>query len=66
MDQRVNRAVVSTSVGTAPNTPYSFHPGGLHVAYGDGAVQFVNETIADNVWDALSQRNDGSAVKYNP
>jgi prepilin-type N-terminal cleavage/methylation domain-containing protein len=66
MDQRVNRAVVSTSVSTAPNTPYSFHPGGLHVAYGDGAVQFVNETIADNVWDALSQRNDGSAVKYNP
>lgn len=66
MDLGPNRAVVSTSVSSAPNTPYSFHPGGLHVAYGDGAVQFVNETIAMNVWNDLSRRNDGTATKYNP
>jgi hypothetical protein len=32
----------------------------------DAAVQFVNETIAMTVWNALSQRNDGTATKYNP
>jgi len=66
MDQGPNRAVVSTSVSSAPNTPYSFHPGGLHVAYGDGAVQFINETIDITVWNRLSQRNDGFATKYKP
>ena len=66
MDQGPNRAVVSTSVSAAPNTPYSFHPGGLHVAYGDGAVQFIGETIDSNVWNALSQRNDGTSRKYTP
>jgi prepilin-type N-terminal cleavage/methylation domain-containing protein len=58
MDQGPNRAVVSTSAEVAPNTPYSFHPGGLHVAYGDGAVQFLDETIANDVWNLLSRRND--------
>lgn len=66
MDQGPNRAVVSTSVSSAPNTPYSFHPGGLHVAFGDGAVQFINETIDINVWNALARRNDGTSLKYNP
>lgn len=66
MEQGPNRAVVSTSIDVAPNTPYSFHPGGLHVAYGDGAVQFINETIDTNVWNALAQRNDGKSLKYNP
>jgi hypothetical protein len=36
------------------------------VAYGDGAVQFIGETIDSNVWDALSQRNDGQSRKYTP
>lgn len=61
-----NPATVSTQTGPASNTPYSFHPGGLHVAFGDGAVQFINETIDITVWNALSQRNDGKALKYNP
>ena len=65
MDQGPNRAVVSTWKDVAPGTPYSFHPGGLHVAYGDGAVQFINETIDINVWNVLAQRNDGSALKNN-
>lgn len=45
-------------------TPFSFHPGGLHVAFGDGAVQFINETVASNVWQALAKKADGSATKY--
>ncbi|NCA10975.1 DUF1559 domain-containing protein [bacterium] len=47
-------------------TPFSFHPGGLHVAFGDGAVQFINETIASNVWQALARKADGTATKYQP
>jgi prepilin-type processing-associated H-X9-DG protein len=47
-------------------TPFSFHPGGLHVAFGDGAVQFINETIASNVWQALARKADGTAMKYQP
>jgi hypothetical protein len=66
MDQGPNRAVVSTAVDIAPSTPYSFHPGGLHVAYGDGAVQFIGETMDINVWNALARRNDGTSLKYTP
>lgn len=61
-----NPATVSASASAASNTPYSFHPGGLHVAFGDGAVQFINETIDINVWNALARRNDGTSLKYNP
>ena len=48
------------------DTAYSFHPGGLHVAYGDAAVQFINETIDINVWNALAKKADGSTLKYTP
>lgn len=48
------------------DTAYSFHPGGLQVAYGDGAVQFINETIDINVWNALAKKADGSTLKYTP
>jgi prepilin-type N-terminal cleavage/methylation domain-containing protein len=48
------------------DTAYSFHPGGLQVAYGDGAVQFINESIDINIWNALSKKADGSTLKYAP
>jgi prepilin-type processing-associated H-X9-DG protein len=48
------------------DTAYSFHPGGLQVAYGDGAVQFISETIDINIWNALSKKADRSTLKYNP
>jgi prepilin-type N-terminal cleavage/methylation domain-containing protein len=48
------------------DTAYSFHPGGLQVAYGDAAVQFINETIDINVWNALAKKADGLTLKYNP
>ena len=55
------------STGTfAYDTAYSFHPGGLQVAYGDGAVQFISETIDINIWNALSKKADRSTLKYNP
>ncbi len=44
------------------SSPYSFHPGGLSLAYGDGATQFINETISIAVWNAIANRADGSTL----
>ena len=46
----------------APLSPYSFHPGGLTIAYGDGATQFINETIDIVIWNAIANRADGSPL----
>ncbi|MEM6654215.1 MAG: DUF1559 domain-containing protein [Planctomycetota bacterium] len=40
-------------------TPYSFHPGGLHVMLVDGSVQFLPETADYFVWLAMVQPDDG-------
>lgn len=40
--------------------PYSFHPGGLQVVVGDGAVKYVDEGIATEVLSALITRNGGT------
>ncbi|MFM7035307.1 MAG: DUF1559 domain-containing protein, partial [Planctomycetia bacterium] len=37
--------------------PYSFHPGGLLVLVGDGAVRFIDEAIKIEVISALITRN---------
>jgi prepilin-type N-terminal cleavage/methylation domain-containing protein len=44
------------------SSPYSFHPGGLSLAYGDGATQFIDETISITVWNAIANRADGSTL----
>jgi prepilin-type N-terminal cleavage/methylation domain-containing protein len=70
-----NNQGAATNMNGGPNkstgtfsfdTAYSFHPGGLQVAYGDAAVQFINETIDINVWNALAKKADRSSLKYNP
>jgi prepilin-type N-terminal cleavage/methylation domain-containing protein/prepilin-type processing-associated H-X9-DG protein len=40
--------------GSAPAT--SNHPGGVHVAFADGSVRFVKDSIAQNVWWAVGTR----------
>jgi prepilin-type N-terminal cleavage/methylation domain-containing protein len=40
--------------------PYSFHPGGLQVVLGDGAVRFIDENAAIEVFSALITRNGGA------
>ena len=69
-----NNQGATTNMSGGPNkstgtfnvdTPYSFHPGGLQVAYGDAAVQFINDSIDINVWNALAKKADGSTLKYN-
>jgi hypothetical protein len=44
------------------SSPYSFHPGGLSLAFGDGSTQFISETISITVWNAISNRADGSTL----
>jgi prepilin-type N-terminal cleavage/methylation domain-containing protein len=52
-----------------PNDPvshvcqmFSDHPGGCHVALGDGAVRFISELINQDIWAALSSCNLGDMV----
>ena len=58
-----------TRMENGPNTvlndemsPYSFHPGGLSLAFGDGATQFISETISITVWNAIANKADGSIL----
>jgi len=46
------------------SNPTGFHPGGIVVGKGDGAVQFVVETIDPNTWAAMAKKADGSALRY--
>ena len=42
--------------------PSSYHPGGVNLLFGDGSVKFMKETVALNVWRALSTRNGGEVI----
>ncbi|GIW78762.1 MAG: prepilin-type N-terminal cleavage/methylation domain-containing protein [Gemmatales bacterium] len=37
----------------------SYHPGGVNVAFADGSVRFVSQTVDPNVWTAAGSRNGG-------
>jgi len=41
---------------------FSFHPGGVNVAMGDGSVRFLKETIAVNTMFKLIGVNDGGII----
>jgi len=53
-----------------PNDPFvtdadatsSFHPGGVHFLFGDGAVRFIGSDISQTVYDALASRAGGEVV----
>ena len=68
----VNTGVLA-SMQNGPNTvinddtwsatsPYSFHIGGLTLAFGDGSTQFISETIAITIWNAIANKADGSSL----
>jgi prepilin-type N-terminal cleavage/methylation domain-containing protein/prepilin-type processing-associated H-X9-DG protein len=44
---------------------YSFHSGGIHVAFADGSVQFLNESIETKTLIALVTRDGGEIVNTN-
>ncbi len=41
---------------------YSFHPGGLHVAFGDGAVRFLSEELSAREFARMVTRSGGEIV----
>jgi prepilin-type N-terminal cleavage/methylation domain-containing protein/prepilin-type processing-associated H-X9-DG protein len=47
-------------LGSAP--PNSNHPGGVNVAFSDGSVKFIKDTVAPQTWWALGSRNGGEVV----
>jgi prepilin-type N-terminal cleavage/methylation domain-containing protein/prepilin-type processing-associated H-X9-DG protein len=55
-------------VGTNPrNLPYAWvmssqHPGGINVAFADGSVRFVKNTISTTTWWALNTIKNGEVV----
>jgi len=59
-------------VGATDNTPHgpnegfeefgSYHPGGINVTFADGSTQFVDDQIADIVFQGLGSRNGGEVV----
>ncbi|MBN1909436.1 MAG: DUF1559 domain-containing protein [Pirellulales bacterium] len=40
----------------------SYHPGGVHAAYGDGSVHFIENGIDYEVWRAMSSMDSGEAT----
>jgi prepilin-type N-terminal cleavage/methylation domain-containing protein/prepilin-type processing-associated H-X9-DG protein len=49
-----------TPIGSAP--PGSNHPGGVNVAFADGSVHFIKNSIAPNTWWGLGSRNLGEVI----
>lgn len=46
------------------DNPYSFHPGGIQAARGDGSVSFLSASIDVVVFTALVTRNGGESVNF--
>lgn len=46
-------------------TARSYHPGGVHAGFGDGAVRFVNDHVDLVIWRSISSRRGREAVAFN-
>jgi prepilin-type processing-associated H-X9-DG protein len=42
--------------------PSSYHPGGVNVLMGDGAVRFIRDGVSLPTWRALATRNGGEVI----
>ncbi len=54
------RGIYGTVVGAM--TARSYHPGGVHVSFGDGSVRFINDRVDLIVWRGISSRNGREVV----
>ena len=52
--------------GEMAKTFGSYHPVGCNIAFADGSVQFVAQTIDINLYRRLGSRADGNAGGYSP
>jgi prepilin-type N-terminal cleavage/methylation domain-containing protein/prepilin-type processing-associated H-X9-DG protein len=58
-----------TSAGSryAHKAARSRHPGGVHVLFGDGHLQFISDSVSLTVWRALGTMNGSEAIgEYDP
>jgi prepilin-type processing-associated H-X9-DG protein len=51
-----------TRVEKRKDEMFSDHPGGVHIAMGDGRVQFLSETTSKKVLDFLATRAGGELL----
>jgi prepilin-type processing-associated H-X9-DG protein len=60
----INQTMVRTNdPATMPVGGFSsYHPGGVNIAFGDGSIRFVRETIQMDVYQHLGHRADGETV----
>jgi prepilin-type processing-associated H-X9-DG protein len=42
--------------------PSSYHPGGVTMAFGDGSVKFIKDSVSRSVFRALGTRNGGEVI----
>ena len=56
----------TTCSGEMSKTFGSEHPGGCNIAFADGSVQFVTQTIDINLYRQLGSRADGNKGGYTP
>jgi prepilin-type N-terminal cleavage/methylation domain-containing protein/prepilin-type processing-associated H-X9-DG protein len=54
----------TTCGGEMTRTFGSYHPGGCHMAFADGSVQFVTQSIDITLYRRLGSRADGNAGGY--
>jgi len=47
----------------AAATARSWHPGGVHVAFADGHVRRISDSIDLQVWRAIASRSRGETVQ---
>ncbi|HEX4143841.1 MAG TPA: DUF1559 domain-containing protein [Pirellulales bacterium] len=55
-------ASVGATAVNGTGQPFSFHPGGLHVAMGDGSVKFISENIPIRLFARLVTRDQDEPV----
>jgi prepilin-type N-terminal cleavage/methylation domain-containing protein/prepilin-type processing-associated H-X9-DG protein len=59
---RGHDCVVALTFDQGHKAARSYHPGGVNVAFADGSVRFIKDTINKDVWKALGTRCGGEPI----